>query len=79
MEGEILTYQIDSDDENEENDPQFDPQRKRGIALSWSFVQLHADLQSGFTSMNSSNVPLVTRLKLRNNRGKTAAYYFYYV
>ena len=79
MEGEILTYQTDSDDENVENDLHIDPQRKRGIALSWSFVQLHADLQSGFTSMNSSNVPLVTRLKGRNNRGKTAAYYFYCV
>ena len=29
--------------------------------------------------MNSSNVPLVTRLKGRNNRGKTAAYYFYWL
>ena len=78
MEGEIiLTYQTDSDDENVENDLHIDPQRKRGIALLWSFVQLHADLQSGFTSMNSSNVPQVTRLKGRNNRGKTAAYYLY--
>ena len=40
MEGEILTYQTDSDDENVKNDLYIDPQRrKRGIALSWSFVQ----------------------------------------
>jgi hypothetical protein len=33
MEGEIHTYQTDSDDENVENDLHTDPQRKRGIAL----------------------------------------------
>jgi hypothetical protein len=77
MEGEILTYQTDSDDENVKDDLHINHQRKRGIALSWSFVKLHADLRSGLTSMNSCNVPLVTRLKGRTYRGKTAAYYFY--
>jgi hypothetical protein len=76
MEGEILTYQTDSDDEHVGADVSIDPHRWRGKGRSWSFVRLHDNLQSGFTAMNNSNVPLVTRLKGRNNRGKTAAYYF---
>lgn len=76
MEGEILAYQTDSDDENVEDDFYIDPQRKRGKARSWSFVRVHDNLQCGITSMNSSNVPIVSRLKGRNNRGKTASYYF---
>jgi hypothetical protein len=41
-----------------------------------SFVGIHDNMQSGFAVMNNSNVPVVTRLKGRNNRGKTASYYF---
>ena len=79
MEGEVLTYHSDSDVEDGEDDPPTNHQRKRGIARVWSFVRLHDNLQSGFQSMNDSNVPILTRLKGRNNRGKTASYYYYCV
>jgi hypothetical protein len=42
MEGEILTYQTDSDDEKLGDDPQ----RKRGKGRSWSFVEIHDNLVS---------------------------------
>ena len=71
MEGEILRYQTDSDDESVGG-----LHRQRGKGRSWSFVIVHDNLQSAFTVMNNSNVPVVTRLKGRNNRGKTAASYF---
>jgi hypothetical protein len=76
MEGEILNYQTDSDDNSVGDDFSIDPQRKRGKGRSWSFVREHDNLQTGLTAMNNCNVPIITRLKGRNNRGKTAAYYF---
>ena len=75
MEGEILRYQTDSDEESV-GDAHIGLHRQRGKGRSWSFVIVHDNLQSAFTVMNNSNVPVVTRLKGRNNRGKTAAYYF---
>ena len=76
MEGEIISYRSDSDDENVVNDIPSVPQRKRGKGFSWSFVTMHENLQCGITVMKSYNVPDVTRLKGRNNRGKTASYYY---
>jgi hypothetical protein len=70
MEGEILTYQTDSDDEKLGDDLPIDPQRKRGKGRSWSFVGIHDNLQSGFAAMNNFDVPVVTRLRGCNNRGK---------
>lgn len=79
MEGEILNYRSDSDDDIVEDGLSVNPPRKRGKGLSWLIVSMHDNLQAGFKSMIMHNVPVVTRLKGRNNRGKTASYYFHCV
>ena len=77
MEGEILRYRIGGDEDTVENDLSIDPPRKRGKMLPWSIVCVHENLQAATQSMLSHNVPVITRLKGRNNRGKTASYYYH--
>ena len=63
MEGEILRYQTDSDEESV-GDAHIDLHRQRGKGRSWSFVIVHDNLQSAFTVMNNSNVPVVTQVTI---------------
>lgn len=79
MEGQVYSYQSLLDEEILEYASEEDLPRKRGTARSWSFVKIHVNLQAGFKCMRDLNIPTMTRLKGRNNRGKTASYYYYCV
>lgn len=68
-----------NDNDDVEDASQSVSQRKRGVGRDWSHVKTHVNLQTGFKSMRELNIPTVTRLKGRNNRGKTASYNYYCV
>ena len=51
--------------------------KKRGPGRKWCVTTLHESLARAVERIGEYNVPTVTRLKGRTNRGKTASYYFY--
>lgn len=77
MEGQIFSYDSTDDDEDEFDDLPLVVSKKRGVGRSWSFIKNHDNLELGMKSMSEYNHPTVTRLKGRNNRARTASYYFY--